>query len=434
MKKTFAILIISIIAFSTLLMIVPSLKAATETTIFSDNFESYTPGTFPSSGGWQLVYNGKGTSYQVITNAYYHSYNKSLQLWGYPNWSALAMKSFSSTSRFLGYQVSMLMNTIGYGTPGRSEYVGFYNSGILTWGKHWAIVAFDMDTMKIMGESSAVLGTWTTGTWYTVRTILDRNTNTYSVWINGQLKGTNIKTTYDDTSMIAAMQLQSGHPGVPVYFDDVSVFAPFMYPSLNVSPNPFSPNGDGSKDITKIETSFYANVNWNLQVRTISNVILRTWTGSGNTLSVVWNGKNSTGFLVPDGTYNVRLSITLSNGTILPAVYKGVTVDKKAPTVTGISVTPSAFNPGSGQKTSINYTLSESCYVTAKIFSNTGVTEKTLLSVVSQSAGFHSIVWNGKDSSGKIVPPDIYMVILWIVDKAGNKATNSPIVKTVIVT
>ena len=71
---------------------------AQEADIFRDDFESYAVGTFPSAGGWILVWNGKGNQYQVITDARYHSSRKSFQLWGTYGWSAHAERHFSTTA------------------------------------------------------------------------------------------------------------------------------------------------------------------------------------------------------------------------------------------------------------------------------------------------------------------------------------------------
>jgi hypothetical protein len=196
-----------------------------EKTIFSDDFESYALGAFPSIGGWELVFNGKGTAYQTISNAYYVSPTKSFRLWGQPDWSAVAQKTFSSSSRYLGYEVSILIKTVGSGGPGRGEYFGFYNRDAATWGKWYAIVFFNEDNMNIQSEGNTmVLGTWTTGTWYHVRVILDRDAKAYDVWINGQQVGSSLGITSNDPNIINAIGLQSDHPGVEVYYDNVRVF------------------------------------------------------------------------------------------------------------------------------------------------------------------------------------------------------------------
>jgi subtilase family serine protease len=203
--------------------------------------------------------------------------------------------------------------------------------------------------------------------------------------------------------------------------------------SFSVSPNPFSPNSDGSKDTTTIKATFNVAVNWNLQIRNSSSAVLRTWTGTGSNLSLVWDGKNSTGFKVPDGTYTARLSGADLSGVTFTPKSVTVAVDTKRPTVTGVSVYPVSFKPAIGQTTRINYTLSESCYVTIKIYNSTGALKRTLLNSVLQTSGFHSVVWNGKTDSALTVPPGTYTIKIYVVDKAGNKAATYPIIKTVTV-
>ena len=209
---------------------------AQESTIFSDDFESYALGSFPASGGWELVFNGMGDQYQVVTDAYGVSPTKSLQLWGSPNdWSATVQKHFNSASRYIGYEVSMLISAVGYGGPGRVDYVGFFNREAYIWGKYYATVQFNHDIMDIITDDGKFLGTWTPGTWYAIKVLLDRDTNTYSVWINGQLKGNAFKTSNQDTNIIDAMSLQSDHPGVRDYFDDVRVFESSQSSNLSLT-------------------------------------------------------------------------------------------------------------------------------------------------------------------------------------------------------
>jgi hypothetical protein len=40
--------------------------AAISASIFQDNFDNYITGTFPSSGGWQLIYSGYGNSFLKV--------------------------------------------------------------------------------------------------------------------------------------------------------------------------------------------------------------------------------------------------------------------------------------------------------------------------------------------------------------------------------
>jgi hypothetical protein len=201
-----------------------SVSTDSEVNIFSDNFDSYNVGILPLSGDWELIYNGIGTQYQTINNSHYVSPPNSLQLWGAPNWACAIEKHVNFTSNLIGYEVSTLIDSRGMGGPERTSYLGLYNQGSATWGGYFAAVYFNHDTMNITAEDGQTLGMWTPGTWFNVKAILDRETNTYSVWINGQLHGSKIKTTLQDTYNLNAFALWSGHPGVKTYYDDVRVF------------------------------------------------------------------------------------------------------------------------------------------------------------------------------------------------------------------
>jgi hypothetical protein len=225
-KDSATLCLVLLLTFSSIpIMPLQAGGASNESTIFSDNFDSYAVGTFPSSAGWQLLYDGMGSQYQVISSQYSKSSPNSLQLWGNPNdWSATTQKAFSRTNRYIGYEVSMMISQIGNGGPGRVDYVGFYNKDIGSWGRHYATIQFNHDTGKIIVDDGSTVGSWTVGTWYTVKVLLDTQTKTYSVWVDSQAKGTTYAVGNQDVENINALQLQSDHPGAKDYFDNVRVF------------------------------------------------------------------------------------------------------------------------------------------------------------------------------------------------------------------
>jgi len=95
-----------------------------------------------------------------------------------------------------------------------------------TWGAYYGTVFFDHSDGKIKAEDGRVLGTWSPKTWYRVKVILDRRTNRYSVWINGELRGKDIPTSRSDTNKINAIALVAGWHEKKVYYDDdVRVFS-----------------------------------------------------------------------------------------------------------------------------------------------------------------------------------------------------------------
>lgn len=237
-KSLFAVVIVFILLGSIFCPLIQGANSPIESTLFSDNFESYTVDTFPSNGGWELVWDGRGNQYQVNSIQYSKSQTKSLQLWGGPNWSAVAQKHFTSTSNQIGYEVSILISQIGSGGPGRVDYFGFFNKEVYVWGRHYATIQFNHDTGNIITDTGSVIGSWVPGVWYTVKIILDKTTKTYSVWVNGDLKGTTFPVSNKDIENINAFQLQSDHPGVKDYFDNVRVFEVVS----GNTPNPTTPS------------------------------------------------------------------------------------------------------------------------------------------------------------------------------------------------
>lgn len=85
-----------------------------------------------------------------------------------------------------------------------------------------------------------------------------------------------------------------------------------------------SPNGDSTKDSTTVTASIDVAVpspDWTLSITEPSGSEVRTFNGTGNSVSVLWNGKDSLGSVVPDETYLATLTISG-----LPNVAKSVAI------------------------------------------------------------------------------------------------------------
>jgi len=188
---------------------------AAENVIFYDDFESYTVGTFPSAGGWSIVWNGAGNQYQIITSAVYVSPTRSFQLVGRPSWSVVVKKDFSSSSRLIGYEVFMRASDY----EGRG-YAGFGNIPIEQWGRLYAGVGFWYGFINAGGQN---LQSFTPGVWYGIRVVLDRNTRMFDVWIDGVLKGKDLVEQYDPWEILS-FEVAMGWLTKESYFDDVKVF------------------------------------------------------------------------------------------------------------------------------------------------------------------------------------------------------------------
>lgn len=217
-------LVFLMLIFSTILPIfavfTPKARAS-ENVIFQDDFESYSVGSFPSSGGWSIVWNGAGDQYQVITDSHFHSPTKSLQLMGSYGWSVVVKKDFSSSSNTIGYEVLMMASEGGGGS------IAFANIPIETWGRYYAMVDFGTDGYIEAAEKSNEvwheLQPFTPYTWYKIRVVVDRTASLYNVWIDDVLKGQDIPIYYDPYEILS-LQFQVGWVSVKNYFDDMKVF------------------------------------------------------------------------------------------------------------------------------------------------------------------------------------------------------------------
>lgn len=195
--------------------------SAHEILIFEDNFENYSIGTLPL--GWTIVWNGRGDQAQIVTAEYSASGTRSFRLWGQPGWSAVVQREFSSDAQVIGYEFKILIEERGLSGQ---EHPAFFKYGAEgnVWGTYYAAVIFDHTDGKIKGENDVVLGGWEPKKWYTVKVILNRQTKTYDVWINGTLCGSALPIKAKHPELINALALTSAHAGQKVFYDDVKVF------------------------------------------------------------------------------------------------------------------------------------------------------------------------------------------------------------------
>jgi flagellar hook assembly protein FlgD len=70
----------------------------------------------------------------------------------------------------------------------------------------------------------------------------------------------------------------------------------------------FSPNGDSVKDtVTVSATANYDDAAWTVSVLDAASNVVRTQTGSGAAVSYVWDGRNASNAVQPDGLYTLRV-------------------------------------------------------------------------------------------------------------------------------
>jgi hypothetical protein len=206
-----------------LLALAAGMALAGEQVIFFDDFEATPVGTLPAN--WQIIYSGRAGE-QKVTQDVAYSGTRSFQLWGWPGWSALVIRNFSSTSPLLGYEFAIQVSASNSGAA-NGDHPGFYCHRCENyWGTYYALTQFNHPYLEVRSETEIPIGTWVPGTWYRVRALLDRTLRTYAVWLDGEQVAEGLPIWYLHPDWIQALGLVAAHAGVKVYYDDVKVFVP----------------------------------------------------------------------------------------------------------------------------------------------------------------------------------------------------------------
>jgi hypothetical protein len=204
-----------------------SAATQTETKLFSDDFESYITGTFPTDN-WDLWYSGAGTSEQRISSIQYSSSQNSLRLLG------------GDIASIIGHQVT-LYDTMGFkakvwvdgngGTGNTAATVCFgrrFVSG-QSWGAIAGVDFTDKGKIEVLTASGDTeVSSYQTRSWYEIQVELDIQAGTYQLYVNGQLLSSNVHvwTNYGETpaNTLDNFVLSSSGAKQIVYFDYVSIF------------------------------------------------------------------------------------------------------------------------------------------------------------------------------------------------------------------
>lgn len=88
--------------------------------------------------------------------------------------------------------------------------------------------------------------------------------------------------------------------------------------SLTASAAAFDPTGNATQSNVTITGTLAAPATWTITVRDGSQRVVATFSGSGTQLAAIWNGRTSTGAVLPDGNYTVTATATNVGITALP--------------------------------------------------------------------------------------------------------------------
>ncbi|MFC0297341.1 FlgD immunoglobulin-like domain containing protein [Geobacillus jurassicus] len=161
----------------------------------------------------------------------------------------------------------------------------------------------------------------------------------------------------------------------------------------------------------------YVKDNKGYVVRTI--VKNKAW--GSNQISISWDGKRDNGVFVEDGMYTVAVQV--SNGRESITKTKQIKViDNVIPSIE-LSASTVSFSPKAKGKVSIPFTLNKKAKVTAQLYDSKNKLVKTILNNQWFSGGKSTLVWDGKNASGKLMPDGTYWLKVSAVDNQKRKSS-----------
>lgn len=202
-----------------------------------------------------------------------------------------------------------------------------------------------------------------------------------------------------------------------------SVLSNFTYskPSITkIATNPFSPNGDFYTDKAKFTFDLTNKANVTFRILNykgaVASLAYAAPRNSGANL-MIWNGKGLSGSVLADGTYLYEIIAKAANGLTSSIVGK-ITVNKtmlppgaNPPQVNELKAQPSPFSPAGNNDlpttTTISYSLSTDSIVGIKLYNYQGEV-KTIQKPRYRLSGKRSVLYNGTNNSGSILPPGNY--------------------------
>ena len=192
---------------------------------------------------------------------------------------------------------------------------------------------------------------------------------------------------------------------------------------MTVNMEAFSPNGDGKKDVIKLNPVLNVTQGikkYRIEIKDQQDKPVKVISGQGRLKSEYsWDGFTDSGEKAPDGTYKADLTVEYEKGDVSRAASRTFQIDTLFPQI-NLSVDYTLFSPdGDGKKDSINLKQSTSSedLVTGIIRDSRGEAVREFL--WQGTAG--NLDWDGTDSKGNKVPDGEYSYVVFIEDKAGNR-------------
>jgi flagellar hook assembly protein FlgD/outer membrane protein OmpA-like peptidoglycan-associated protein len=203
--------------------------------------------------------------------------------------------------------------------------------------------------------------------------------------------------------------------------------------SLQIADAYFSPNGDGIKDTLTLNPGIPVTESiseWELLIRNEQATPLRTISGSEGAPPerIDFDGKNNSGTVLPEGTYQGKLSVKYRNGYVAEAFSPSFVLDITPPRAAA-SVEFGVFSPnndGNRDEMSIRQEGSVETAWTGEVHrAGAPESERPVRTFRMTGAPSSRIIWDGHNNSGALAPDGEYIYRLSATDQAGNSGRSN---------
>jgi len=294
--------------------------AAISASIFQDNFDNYLTGTFPSSGGWHLIYSGYGKSFQIVDNTQCVSAPNSLKLEAGSDLAANAYHPLNQTSDLVSYVAEVMVrqpesSVLNYG----DVTLALSNPNIISEDSYGQVSFDDAENRAIQPGNIP----YNFGVWYNIKVAVDMKKRVYDVFVDDQLVASRINM--GRTGNYTGFTVEAGN-NTQVWVDNIKVVASGAdmitvddsggadYTNIQDAVE----NASSGSAINVLSGTYNEHVRINKPLKLIGsdrNDTIVDGGGTGECVHVTADNVEISGFTIANSTYGLYLE--LSNNCII---------------------------------------------------------------------------------------------------------------------
>lgn len=206
----------------------------------------------------------------------------------------------------------------------------------------------------------------------------------------------------------------AGNIGSAEWAFTVDLSSPAEIRDVQVTPNPFSPNGDSIDDTLNVQFRLTGDAAVQVQVLNQSGQVVRTLHTLAPLAATLhqftWDGRDDADQPVAAGIYTVRVHIPANGSQTEQTVTRTVQVVRGNLTVTGVSLSREQFKVGR-EGVTLRFNVSQTANVTVNVFAGTDTTDNGAIVrrfIFEQRQGAISVIWNGTGETRLFVPGGTY--------------------------